>query len=79
MTNYDMNAPLGSECNYRISEIHDQFNNEILANARIKSAVADEICFADENKPTLSASSRISSPQGDFIIEDDFTHLTGWI
>ena len=36
--------------------------NEILADARVKSADADEIHFVDEIKSTHPASSRISSP-----------------
>jgi len=47
----------------------------------MKSANADEIFgFAsDEIKSTHPPSRRISSPQGDFIIEDDFAHPNGWI
>ena len=39
----------------------------------------DEICdcAADEIKSTHPPSRRISSPPGDFIIEDDFSHPTG--
>ena len=40
---------------------------------------SDEICKAGEIKSTHPAMSRISSLQGDFIIEDDFTHPKGWI
>jgi len=53
--------------------------NEILAGARVKSALQMKSTDVDEIKSTLPASSRISSPQGDFIITDDFTHPTGWI
>ena len=54
--------------------------NEIVRHAHDEiRASSDEICdcAADEIKSTHPPSRRISSPPGDFIIEDDFSHPTG--
>ena len=55
--------------------------NEILADARMKSAKADEIFgFAsDEIKSTHRRRGGFHLTKLDFIVEDDFTHPKGWI
>jgi len=53
--------------------------NEIALCAMKSERCSNEICFADEIKSTHPPSRWISSPQGDFIIEDDFAHPNGWI
>ena len=60
----------------------NSYINEILADARVKSANADEIFgFAsDEIKSTHSPSRRISHAVGVFhIAKQYFTHPQGWI
>jgi hypothetical protein len=56
-----------------------RFFNEIAQGAMKSSLCSDEICFADEIKSTHPPSRRISSLQGEFIIEDDLSHPIGWI
>ena len=54
--------------------------NEILALARMKSAMqmkSEPMAWMKLNPPTAAAIS--SDRREDFIIEDDFTHPTGWI
>ena len=55
--------------------------NEILADARMKSANADEIFgFAsDEINPPTRRRGEFHPTKLDFIVEDDFTHPQGWI
>jgi len=55
--------------------------NEILADARMKSAIADEIfgVASDEIKSIHPLFTADFISVGDFIVEDDFIHTKGWI